>query len=57
MPEHSVEIANAVKDPAIEPIIVRGAEIMGRLAILLGSDETRCQAMMDEFKGHVAVRV
>lgn len=57
MPEHSVEIANAVKSPSIEPIIVRGAEIMGRLAILLGSDEKRCQAMMDEFKGHVAVRV
>lgn len=57
MPEHSVEIANAVKAPTIEPIIVRGAEIMGRLAILLGSDATRCQAMMEEFKSHVAVRV
>lgn len=30
---------------------------MGRLAILLGNDEKRCQAMMDEFKDHVAVRV
>lgn len=57
MPEHSVEIANAVKAPSIEPIIVKGAEIMGRLAILLAGDEKRCQAMMDEFKGHVAVRV
>ncbi|WP_306539845.1 M20 family metallopeptidase [Megasphaera sp.] len=57
MPEHSVEIANAVKAPSIEPIIVKGAEIMGRLAILLAGDEKRCQAMMDEFKDHVAVRV
>lgn len=57
MPEHSVEIANAVKAPSIEPTIFKGAEIMGRLAILLAGDEKRRQAMMDEFKEHLAVRM
>ncbi len=51
MPGHSVGIANAVKAKGIEPIIVQGAEIMGRLAILLGTDEHTRTAMKAEFEG------
>ena len=57
MPEHSVEIANAVKDPSIEPVILRGAESWAAWPRFWPVMKKRCQAMMDEFKDHVAVRV
>lgn len=49
MPEHSTDIANAVKARTIEPTIVKGAEIMGRLAILFAQDAALRQQMKDEF--------
>ena len=52
MPEHSTDIAKAVKDKNIEPIIVKGAEIMGRLAILFAQDAALRQQMKDEFVVH-----
>lgn len=49
MPEHSTDIANAVKARTIEPTIVKGAEIMGRLARLFAQDAALRQQMKDEF--------
>ena len=49
MPEHSTDIANAVKASTIEPTIVKGAEIMGRLALLFAQDAALRQQMKDEF--------
>lgn len=49
MPEHSVEIANAVKARTIEPFILRGAEIMGRLALRFAADADLRKKMHDEF--------
>ena len=48
-PEHSVQIADMVKSKAIEPIIVRGAEIMGRIILKLQGDEEQLKKMADEF--------
>ena len=49
MPEHSTDIANAVKARTIEPTIVKGAEIMGRLALLFAQDAALRQQMKHEF--------
>lgn len=49
MPEHSVEVANAVKAKTIEPFIMRAAEIMGRLALRFAADADLRQKMKDEF--------
>lgn len=49
MPEHSTDIANAVKARTIEPTIVKGAEIMARLALLFAKDTALRQQMKDEF--------
>ncbi len=49
MPEHSTDIANAVKARTIEPTIVKGAEIMARLALLFAQDTALRQQMKDEF--------
>ena len=53
MPEHSTDIANAVKARTIEPTIVKGAEIMARLALLFAQDTTLRQQMKDEFTAAV----
>ena len=49
MPEHSTDIANAVKARTIEPTIVKGAEIMALLALLFAQDTALRQQMKDEF--------
>lgn len=48
-PEHSVEIANMVKSPAITHTIRQGAEIIGRLVLKLASDNALRQQIKTEF--------
>ncbi|MCH4179727.1 MAG: amidohydrolase [Megasphaera sp.] len=48
-PGHSKYIADMVKNQKIEPVIVRGAEIMGRIVVKLMEDTALRQAMKDEF--------
>lgn len=48
-PEHSVQIADMVKNPAINDTIRTGAEIMGKLVIRLANDSTTRNAIRDEF--------
>lgn len=49
-PEHSVGITNTVKSQSIKPVIVRGAEIMGRIIFKLVDSETLRQQMKEEFE-------
>ena len=48
-PDHSKEIADMVKDKAIEPVIVRGAEIIGATVLRLAGNEALRKAMKEEF--------
>ena len=51
-PEHSVQIADAVKNKAIEPVIAQGAEIMGRIVFKLLENEGLRRAVQEDFKKH-----
>lgn len=48
-PDHSKEIADMVKNKNIEPVIVRGAEIIGRTVLRLAEKDKLLQAMKEEF--------
>jgi amidohydrolase len=48
-PGHSRQIADMVKDKAIEPIIVKGAAIMGRTILKIAADEAIRKAIAQEF--------
>lgn len=53
--EHSVEIANAVKSKTIEPVILNGAEIMGRIVFKLLENESLRKAVKDEFQRSISI--
>jgi amidohydrolase len=50
-PDHSVQIANMVKNKKIEPVILQGAEIIGRLVINMAGDAVLRKAVKEEFRG------
>lgn len=52
-PEHSIQIAEMVKNPAIEPVIRRGAEIIGRLVLKLAADESLRKHIREEFQKEI----
>lgn len=53
-PGHSSQIADAVKSKQIEPIILQGAEIMGRIILRLYGSESLRNAVRSEFDAAVA---
>ncbi len=48
-PGHSGEIAAMVADRKIEPVLVRGANIIGRIILKLAADESLRNAVAEEF--------
>lgn len=48
-PEHSREIADLVKSKTIEPVIVQGAEIIGRTVLRIAADPALKKAIRAEF--------
>ncbi|WP_301861294.1 amidohydrolase [uncultured Megasphaera sp.] len=49
-PGHSAAIANMVKQPSIEPVILQGAEIIGRILFAFEKDPQIRQAVRQEFE-------
>ena len=48
-PDHSREIADLVKSKTIEPVIVQGAEIIGRTVLRIAADPALKKAIRSEF--------
>lgn len=48
-PDHSREIADLVKSKTIEPVIVQGAEIIGRTVLRIAADPALKKAIRAEF--------